>query len=172
MPKKPIRLVTHKVWSPAELERLSGLSPVALRDLRRRGLAPDGEHRKLSLSEVSQLFLQTALVTHGFGPKRINAAAEGYASALVAHALDERCSWTDDASYQAWLDGPSIERKSRYLLFAGSSPQAQGVDDLTEFTSVFSPVVTVLDLKSLGQKLSRHLAERPSSALIVGSGEI
>lgn len=170
VPKKPIRLATHKVWTPADLQRLSGLSPVSLRDLRRRGLAPLGEHRKLGLSEVAQLFLQSVLVAHGFGPKSIHTIAERYANALVSHALDEPCSWTDDASYRAWKDGPSTERKYRFVLLAGSSPEAQQIDNLTEITSVLTPVVTVLDLKSLGRKLSCHLAERPSSAISIGSG--
>ncbi len=170
MPKRPIRLAVHKTWTPASLERLCGLKPVALRDLRRRGLAPEGEKRTLRLNEVAQLFLQSTLVAHGFGPKRISVIAERYACALMGYALDEPSSWSDEGSYRAWLDGPVSQRKSRYVLLSGSSPEAQLVDTLTELSSIIEPIVTVLDLKSLGQKLSLHLAERPSSASVIGSG--
>jgi hypothetical protein len=170
MPQTFTRVVTHQSWTPADLERVSGLSPVALRDLRRRGLAPDSERRKLRLIEVGQLLLQSELVGHGFGPKRINAISRQYADDLVAHALDEPSSWTDEDSYLAWLDGPSSENKSRYVLLAGSTPQVQQVDTLKGMLSMAEPVVTVLDLKLLGQKLSLHLAERPSSLTTIGGG--
>lgn len=85
--------------------------------------------------------------------------------------MAERQSWADEDSHRAWLGSPQSERQARYVLIAGAGQEAQSVDSLTELSSNLEAPVTVLDLKSLGVKLSRHLSERPSSVTIIRAGK-
>jgi hypothetical protein len=164
MVQKQSQLITHKAWTPADVERLSGLSPVALRDLRRRGLAPDSEQRKMSLSAAAQLFLQSKLVAHGFGPKSVKPLAEAFADDVVRHAMEMKASWIDEASYKIWLDSPLRQNNARYLVVVANEKEGRLIESLSELSGLTYPVVTLVDLKALGDELSRHLADRPSSA--------
>ena len=171
MAHAPFPFFTHKLWAPADLGQLASLSPVNLRDLRRRKLAPAGEGRRLRLEHVAQLLLQSEMVAHGFGPKRIQSIAERYARGVMAFALMEPTSWVDEDTHRAWIRSPSSRCGARYVLIAGQAAEAQSEETLIEALSSLGSVVTVLDLKSLGLKLSSHLAMRPSFASYKSAGE-
>ncbi len=90
--------------------------------------------------------------------------AEEYARAVKTFALMEPSSWVDDASYKAWVKSPSSKCGPRYVLLTGQASEPQPEETLSERLSSFGSVVTVIDLKVLGLKLSSHLAKRPSFA--------
>ena len=171
MVQHPSAVFTHKAWKPSELERLSGLSPGALRDLRRRKLAPDADSRKMSLLVAAQLFLQSELVKHGFGPKSVKHIAEAYASEIVAHALRERVSWSDEGSHRLWSERPDNKPEANFLILKSPEFQAFAIDGISELTDIGDVVITLVDLRSLGKILAGHLAGKPSSATAFGPRE-
>lgn len=145
------------------MEALSGLTPVAVRDLRRRGLAPASEGRTLKLTTVAQLFLLSELTAHGFGPKRVKEASEKFADPLRVQALSHREAWTDDKAHAAWLASQSGAKQTvKLILIQGAEKKASGLTDLAELHKLSWSTVSVVDLKSLGSKLAEHLAARPS----------
>ena len=158
------QLVIHKKWSSFDLEQLSGVSQALLRDWRRRKLAPASDGRRIVLGDVAKLFIQSELVAHGFGPKSVTSIAEEYAWPLMQYALMEPKSWLDGDSHQAWLATLASKCGARYVVITGRAIEAQSVDTFTDVLLHTASVVTVLDLKSLGMRLSSHLAKRPSSA--------
>lgn len=158
------KIFVHQDWTPGALERLTNLSQVLVRDWRRRGLAPASDGRKLGLRNVAQLFILSELVASGFGPKRIKSIAEQHDNAVTRYALMEPCAWADDGSYRAWVKSPSSKCGARYVVISGHVAEPQSEETLPQRLSSFGSVVTVIDLKALGQKLSTHLAERPSFA--------
>lgn len=163
MQKNRPQIFMHSSWAPSELEALSGLTPVAVRDLRRRGLAPASEGRTLKLTIVAQLFLLSELTAHGFGPKRVKETSEEFAEPLTEQALSHGEAWADDKAHAAWLASKGSKKQAANLiLFEGPEKKARGLSDLAELHQLRWSTVSVVDLKSLGSKLAKHLAERPS----------
>ncbi len=118
----------------------------------------------MSLSAAAQLFLQSKLVAHGFGPKSVKPLAEAFADDVVRHAMEMKASWIDEASYKIWLDSPLRQNNARYLVVVANEKEGRLIESLSELSGLTYPVVTLVDLKALGDELSRHLADRPSSA--------
>ena len=162
-------LIKHSPWKPADVERLCGLAPVALRDLRRRGLAPESEGRALPLNSVAQLLLQTELAKHGFGPKSVQHFAEKHASAVVAFALDRPTSWTDQSAYLSGKKSISKRKTGRFAIFTNSADVSDARETLPELQGAKGPaVMTVVDLMGLGDRLADGLMARPSHASVIG----
>jgi hypothetical protein len=168
MVQHPSALFIHKAWKPSELERLSGLSPVAVRDLRRRKLAPDADSRKMSLVVAAQLFLQSELVRHGFGPKGVNHIAERYAPEIVAHALSDSMSWSDETAHRLWTERPDNQPKANFLILKSPDLQPVAINCISDLASTSDAVFTVVNLCSLGRTMASHLASKPSSATAFG----
>jgi len=163
MTRAPLTIFTHKKWTPSAFQRLSGLSPVAVRDLRRRGLAPESEGGKLGLEAVAELHLLSALTSHGFGPKSVRATAKEFADAVQQHALANRSAWTDDKSHAAWLGSSFGKRKGpRFILIESAEKGGVAIDDPTALPNNTAPIVTIIDLERLGKELSEHMAHHPS----------
>lgn len=164
MKRKHPQLFKHKVWTPAELEKLSGLSPVALRDLRRRNIAPKTESRKLRLEAVAQLFLLSELTDHGFGPKSVVHISEQFADEMRLHALQHRCAWVDDASHAAWLKSSFGKApKAKFILIERAGDKAITLNKLSDMSQDHGATVTLVDLEQLGRRLGEHLTHRASS---------
>lgn len=163
MKKNHPRHFRHKTWTPSDLQGLCGLSPVNLRDLRRRDLVPKEVTRKFKLETVSQLFLLAELTAHGFGPKSIKAVTEQFAEELRQHALQHRSAWADDRSHSAWLKSAfGKPPKTNFILMGQAGEQAIAAIDLAGLRKGTSATVTVVDLGKLGARLGKHLALRPS----------
>ncbi|MDZ4308638.1 hypothetical protein [Allopontixanthobacter sp.] len=169
MNQYPPQIFKHKAWTPRELERLSNLSPVAIRDLRRRGLAPESEGGKLNLEAVAQILLLSELSAHGFGPKRITGIAKSYADVVRQYALSQRSSWVDETSHEAWSKSPLSKHSSpRYLLISASNGDAIALNDLSEVPINAEAIVSLVNLELLGKRMGEHLADRPSSLAEAG----
>lgn len=164
------KLFKHKTWAPSDLEKLSGLSPVSLRDLRRRELIPKDETRTLKLETVAQLLLLSELTAHGFGPKSIQKITVQFANKLRDHALQHRCAWTDDRSHTSWLNSSfGKQPKENYLFIERAGGKVIAVRDIDAVHTSSAATVTLVDIRWLGAKLGKHLALRPS-ALVDSKG--
>lgn len=165
-------LIKHAPWKPADVEGLCGLSPVALRDLRRRGLAPESEGRTLPLNSVAQLLLQTELAQHGLGPKSVQPFVEKHAPAIVAFALSRPSSWADESAYRSWKKGISKKNADRFAVLTNSADVSVAQETLRELNGAEGPaVMTVVDLFYLGNKLADELSVRPSRVSVIGKAE-
>lgn len=81
--------ITEAVYTPAELERISGLSADMQRVWRRRGqLHSQGSgHARFTISEVIQITLRTSLSRAGIPPGQEGLDLEGATSAAMFHAV-------------------------------------------------------------------------------------
>lgn len=162
-------LFKHQAWKPADVEALCGLSPVALRDLRRRGLAPESDGRTLPLNSVAQLLLQTELAKHGLGPKSVQAFVGEHAVAVVAFALDRVSSWTDESAFESWKKSASHRDWARFALLSNAIRENQARNTLAEIEAgTGSAVTTVVDLRALADRLAIMIESRPSSVVPMG----
>ncbi|WP_369026396.1 hypothetical protein [Qipengyuania sp. RANM35] len=170
MERKHPQIFTHMTWTPSELQELSGLSPVTLRDLRRRNLAPKDETRKLDLKTVAQLFLLSELADHGFGPKSVSHIAQQFCDALRHHALQHRSSWVNDVSHAAWLKSSfGKTQSSKFILIERAGGTAVAIDDLSKMDQNRGATISLVNLEHLGCRLAEHLSRRPSA--MKGSGQ-
>lgn len=166
MGKNQPRFFKHRTWTPSDLQGLSGLSPVNLRDLRRRELVPKNEARKFKLETVAHLLILVELTAHGFGPKSVKQIAEQFSDDLRRHALQHRSAWTDDRSHSAWLKSAFGKRpEPNFVLIKRADEPAIPAVDIAAIQDLGSTTVTVIDLGRLGARLGEHLAHRPSTLI-------
>lgn len=117
---KPIFTLTH--FTPAEAERITGVTTTLQRDWRRRAFIPvmDG-HARFDLFQLAEMITLNALANRGIGPSLSKQVSEICAKAIVYSALAWSNAWDGDAhSDLAWRKiQPHIKKwdgKSEYLI--------------------------------------------------------
>ncbi|MGE0776682.1 MAG: hypothetical protein AB7G25_07715 [Sphingomonadaceae bacterium] len=140
---------------PADVERITGLSPVAIRDWRRRELIHPSLDRGADgfpFGTVAEFMLLKTLSDHGIGPKRIYGWSSAYSTKIVHHALDAHSAWASEEAWTAWKSevrpGPE-----RFMVMLTPPHGFIAADDLNDALRHGREVATIVDLALLGERL-------------------
>lgn len=152
----------HPRFTPSEVERVTGLSPVAVRDWRRRGLihptldkSEDGRFHMLS---VAELLLLKRLSDHGIGPKQVYGWASSYSKHLFHHALNDSSAWTTGEAWEEWqryrAHGEKVEGSLKRFWVIRTAPGGfEMTDDPFRALRGSNGVGTIVDFEALGSEL-------------------
>jgi hypothetical protein len=104
--------VSWVLFSPAQAEKITGLSPVMQGDWRRRGILPKHEgHARFNALEIAELWLLKMLSDRGVGPQQGKHVARRGAEGVVRAALRQPKAW-----YRPTRSG-RVPRSSMHMLF-------------------------------------------------------
>ena len=142
-------------FQPAEVETITGVPPVLLRDWRRRGILSernDGKVDGFSVGALAEIALFQSLSTHGIGPKAVHGWSFSMVGHIVQFALAEPEAWATAEAYSAWRQETINGKTPRYAVLTSvgvrstDSPMAlpMGSDE---------NVLTIVDLKRIGDMI-------------------
>lgn len=158
-------IFVHPRFQPGDLERIVGLTPVAVRDWRRRGLIhPSLEKEKggFHLSTLADLLLLKRLSDHGIGPKQVYGWTNSYSRHIFWHALADRSAWASDEAWELWQQKLPVDFGERYFVIR-TAPGGYGMtDDPSGEMARSKGVVTFVDCEALGCHLREAAAPRVS----------
>jgi hypothetical protein len=147
----------YSTFQPVELEKITGMKPALIRDWRRRELI----HESLDRSEVgfsaataAELLLLARLSDHGIGPKRVYGRTRAFSGVILYHALDDATAWRSQEAWEAWkADQGSGKTPDRYLAVYPAPHGLRSMDGLQHVMSNDSEIVTIVNMKALGEHL-------------------
>ncbi len=102
--------ITLTMFTPAEAERITGVSTDKQRDWRRHGYLPSSDgHARFDIFALAKMTVMGMLAEHGIGPKRSNLDSVWSAQFIAYRALEFREAWEGDDTRSF----PSIDEKWR-----------------------------------------------------------
>lgn len=143
----------------SELERLTGLTPVGLRDWRRRGLIhptmSPKEDGSFHLGTIAELLLLKRLSNHGIGPKQVYGWTSSFGSHVLWHAVNHRDAWANDEAWEVRQREMAKGRHyhPRYMVIHTAPGGIIGTLTLDKAMSPLRDVATIVDLETLGSEL-------------------
>lgn len=160
--------VFNRRFKPSEMKALTGLTPVAIRDWRRRNIIHqsyekegDGYH---ALSVAALLFLKR-ISDHGLSPKGFMGWADSFASIILRFTLDDESMWSSSEAFRAFQESDrknAIPRK-RYLVIRTPPGGFHLVNHIQEAPRPQRDMETVVDLELLGVMLRERFAALASA---------
>lgn len=91
-------IITLAQFTPAEAERITGVSTAQQRDWRRREFLPANEgHARFDLFQLASMLVLKVLADRGIGPAAAREEADWCAASVVWAAMDSRETWDGDA---------------------------------------------------------------------------
>jgi hypothetical protein len=149
--------LAYTVFQPIELERITGMKPALIRDWRRRDLIHESLDRSeagFSALTAAELLLLARLSDHGIGPKRVYGWTRGFSGIILHHALDDPTAWRSQEAWEAWkADQGTRKAPHRYLAVYPAPHGLRSMDGLQHVMSTGSEIVTIVNMKALGEHL-------------------
>jgi hypothetical protein len=150
----------HSKFQPSEVELITGLAPVLIRDWRRRDLihkSMDKGAEGFDLGAVTEFLLLKRLSDHGIGPKRVYGWSTSLADHILRHALRATSAWPSPEDLRVYLEHedqrPLWDREPD--LFGIIRPVPHGISTIKDIKEIgaLGDVVTIIDLVKLSEEL-------------------
>lgn len=181
MEKDQTSRVLSRHFKPSEMESLTGLTPVAIRDWRRRNIihhSYEKEENGYHAHSVATLLFLKRISDHGLSPKAFVGWSLSFADMILRHTLDDERMWN---SVQAFREFGEADRKhaiprKRYLIIRTPPAGFHLVNDLLEAPHPRRDIETLVNLEHLGEMLrERFIAlcatENPAGPLEIADDD-
>lgn len=161
MTKMTLASTAYRFLRPRELEHLTGLTPGAIRDWRRRKLIHESYEKEGTgfhpVTIAAFLFLKQ-MSDHGIGPKQFFGWEAGFATLILRHAMADASMWETDEAWNVYQDEQTKHSLplTQYLVIRTPPDGYAHVNRIGDAFRGDRNVQTIVDLEALGL----HLRER------------